>query len=935
MLKNRQNSFVPTITLIMGLLLISLSYTNCGEGFEAHSFKVIDQSSVIDDQEITIDDGNNNPPTVIVPPVVIEPMPEPVVLPPDEQDNMIVNPIPANYDIKVIYTGTGFNEGPLYYKATNTIIFTDFNFSDHLKNKIVSYDLNTLELSEVSNPLGLNGKALTTDGVTISAGALTGRTIYKKENNSDEHRPLDLSFEGKKLNAPNDVYLDSDQNIFFTDPTYNRKATTDGEQFLSFQGVYYIDRDNNLHNLVRSGFAQPNGILLSPDQSTLYVSDSDANLIKSFELVRDDGQPIKAINEKVFYQAPALAQGVEGKIDGMAIDRRGNVYASGSHKITVLSPTGEVFGQLDFGEQTTNAAFGGTDNKTLFVTGAKKVYSVNMDVPGLIVTVNASDNSNPGNPNDMDNTDVQAAGAPSAPVGVSSYLTANNWTVLNWQPSQDQDGQVVAYKIYRNGEHIDTVKGGESNSFRQLYHATNTFIDCNYIESSKCGASGPKPGETYSYQIAAVDNDNKESAKSQSLQVQMKPLTANSIRDNVKSNSQYKLVFEENFSNVSKQELSQKWEFRRVWDLQGKYSSNPQKKAHYDNDSKHQQVINGEAGYMIDLNNDSLTQIFNPYQSSQNGSALKISAQPKPAGMSTPAFADSGTEISASQQLPYVSGLLRSKQKFKKGFFEARMKLSGHHGMLSTFYLFHSTFGVGSGQKFGASEIDILEYLGGSESLYGQPNRGRLIYQTYHFKSRQGDGDYPLHRTPTMSFEQPDKKHFSDDFHTYSVFWDTGIVIWYIDDKEVRRVEGPAVVNDPKEIILSLVVGGEWAGAPNDGTTSSIEIDYVRVYQKDESSDNNGASTNTQVNPPKTINLQQAGSGTVNISWDSVEGALGYNVYRDNQYIQTVINKTSTQDKGLNAGASHTYYIVAFGDPAKGNNSYSPKSEEKKITINP
>jgi|GEM_PF-3066445 len=435
--------------------------------------------------------------------------------------------------------------------------------------------------------------------------------------------------------------------------------------------------------------------------------------------------------------------------------------------------------------------------------------------------------------------EMQTGKVPTKPLNLKIGIVSNSGLELDWESSTDEDGEVVGYKIYRNDKLLDEVlkKDVSKNDIRKRYFLTTTYYDCNNMDLQSCGAQAPKIGTAYNYQVQAVDNAGNVSEKSDVFTASLYPLTPQAVIHNIKNNSNYELVLNEEFSNVTYEGLKNNWEFRRIWDKQGAYNSNPEVKQLYVNNKSHQQIINGEHGYMVDLSNSEQTTKVNPFQPSLGGQALKIEAKPSPENLFTTAFTrkwsnEQNKEVLGEvKKLNYSTGLLRSKMSFTSGFFEARMKLAGHHGMLSTFYLLHKTYSVPEGQNYGASEIDIMEYLGGSKSLYGKPDRGRFVYQNYHYKSRLAPYQ-PVHKAPGQYYVRSDNAHFSNDFHNYAVYWEEGLVIWYIDDIEIHRMTGPAITTDPKELIISLVVGGEWGGPPDPGTVSALEIDYVKVYQK-------------------------------------------------------------------------------------------------------
>jgi len=292
--------------------------------------------------------------------------------------------ISVNEPIKELATGFGGPlgpaEGPLWWKEGGYLLFSDIH-----NNKRMKYTPGqgvTLDQEPTNRANGL-----TRD--------LQGR-LYACEHDSRRvtRRELDgtltviaNSFQGRRLNRPNDVVVKSDGSIYFTDPWTNPAAPEQWD--LTFSGVYRLSPDLGTFSLLVDNFIIPNGLAFSPDESVLYVNDSRRGHIRVFD-VMPNGMLAKQ-SDRVFADLRGSEPGVP---DGMKVDQQGNIYCGGSGGIWILDPQGKKLGRIVHGQPaTTNIAFGGDDWKTLYFTSRVHLGSVNLKVPGIPVPVAAAKKS--------------------------------------------------------------------------------------------------------------------------------------------------------------------------------------------------------------------------------------------------------------------------------------------------------------------------------------------------------------------------------------------------------------------------------------------------------------------------------------------------------------------------------------------------------------
>ncbi len=176
-------------------------------------------------------------------------------------------------------------------------------------------------------------------------------------------------YEGKKLNGPNDLWVDPQGGIYFTDPFYKRPYWDRETQELDGQHVYYLSPDRKTLKKVMDGFVRPNGLVGTPDGRLLYIADIGAGKTYSFRI----GPEGTLTDRKLFTEMGS---------DGMTLDAKGNVYLTGKG-VTVFNPAGEKIAHIPIDEPwTANICFGGKNGKTLFITASTAVYTLAMKVKG-------------------------------------------------------------------------------------------------------------------------------------------------------------------------------------------------------------------------------------------------------------------------------------------------------------------------------------------------------------------------------------------------------------------------------------------------------------------------------------------------------------------------------------------------------------------------
>jgi gluconolactonase len=278
-----------------------------------------------------------------------------------------------------------WSEGPLWDARTKTLLFSDIP-----RNRVMQWHAEKgvsvfLERSGYTGAAPFTGKEPGSNGLTFDPqGRLTlcqhgDRRVSRREADGTI-KPLAVSYDGKKLNSPNDLVYDDKGNLWFTDPPYGLPGTfKDPTKELAFQGVYRVATDGRV-TLATRELEAPNGLAFSPDFKTLYVANSQAHApIWKAYAVKADGTLGQG---RVFADASKLYKQGDGVPDGLKVDVQGNVFATGPGGVLVYSPDGTLLGRILTGVPTANVAFG-EDGATLFITANHRVLRLRTQTKGM------------------------------------------------------------------------------------------------------------------------------------------------------------------------------------------------------------------------------------------------------------------------------------------------------------------------------------------------------------------------------------------------------------------------------------------------------------------------------------------------------------------------------------------------------------------------
>src|SRR5262245_19505499 len=282
----------------------------------------------------------------------------------DESDDKIPGLGPTGKAVK-LHTGFTFTEGPAADRDGNVY------FSDIPNQKIHKVDSKgklTLFRDKTNRA---NGLMVNAKGEVVACEMAGQVTAYSADGGS--RRVLADKHDGNRFNAPNDLVIDSDGGIYFTDPSFSApKPLPQGKT-----AVYYLTPDGKTTRLI-DNLPNPNGVILSPDEKTLYVIPSGQADMMSYPVQ----SPGKLGKGKVFCTLKQREGVKNSGGDGLTVDVKGNLYITSGLGLQVFDPAGKYLGLIKVPEQPANVTFGGADFKTLYVTARTSLYTIPMEVAG-------------------------------------------------------------------------------------------------------------------------------------------------------------------------------------------------------------------------------------------------------------------------------------------------------------------------------------------------------------------------------------------------------------------------------------------------------------------------------------------------------------------------------------------------------------------------
>lgn len=260
-------------------------------------------------------------------------------------------------ELRKLHGGFAFLEGPVADAEGNLF------FSDIPSNRILKWSIDGQLTTVLEGSNGANGLAFDRHGNLVICEEQGKRVSMLRPDGSME--VLAEDYQGAPFNSPNDLWVDAENGIYFTDPNYDEPAN----QTQDAQQVYYISPDRSTVSRVTSDMQRPNGIITAPENDRLYVADTEYDQVFVYEII-DTGN------------LGARQTFADTGSDGITLDEQGNLYTAWGDGIKIYNPDGNLIYTLPMPERPTNMAFGGADQRTLFITGRQSLYAIDMTVRG-------------------------------------------------------------------------------------------------------------------------------------------------------------------------------------------------------------------------------------------------------------------------------------------------------------------------------------------------------------------------------------------------------------------------------------------------------------------------------------------------------------------------------------------------------------------------
>lgn len=289
--------------------------------------------------------------------------------------------IPAQAKLEILENNAKWSEGPLVLKDNSVI------WSDIVNNRVLQWSEKEGTTTWLYPAQFQNGHAM--DNQSRILAASHGKRAIERQETDGSWRVLVDLYEDKKLNSPNDLIVDKEGEIWFTDPTFGILKKEEGYGGNPVAGGEFSYRYNpETQKIVRLNTPEvktPNGIALSPDQKTLYIADSQLGHNPNDNSLRHHLVAYDIDNNKNLSNGRDLANITTGVPDGIAVDEKGNIWVTGGEYIHIFAPDGKEIGSIKLPTTVANIIFNQLPNgkNVAYITGSNTLYRLEVAVQGI------------------------------------------------------------------------------------------------------------------------------------------------------------------------------------------------------------------------------------------------------------------------------------------------------------------------------------------------------------------------------------------------------------------------------------------------------------------------------------------------------------------------------------------------------------------------
>ncbi|NIJ44508.1 sugar lactone lactonase YvrE [Wenyingzhuangia heitensis] len=278
--------------------------------------------------------------------------------------------VPLNSKIEIISKGHVWTEGPVWIPVLNALLFSDvpkniaYKWTEKEGTVPFLYPSGFTGNPDSKRVKGSNGMFLNNKGLLIlcqTGDRKIASLEISKELKQSNFKTITDNFKGKKYNSTNDLVVDSKGNIYFTDPNFGLNLKN---KEIKFSGVYKVNVAGNV-TLITSKYPTPNGIILSPDEKTLYISNSKPAKLIAIDLLKEGA----FAKERILFDAEDLWKKsiAKQRPDGMAIHKSGTIFMTGPDGVLLISPKGKHLGTIKTDRKTSNCTFN-KEQSILYIT---------------------------------------------------------------------------------------------------------------------------------------------------------------------------------------------------------------------------------------------------------------------------------------------------------------------------------------------------------------------------------------------------------------------------------------------------------------------------------------------------------------------------------------------------------------------------------------